>query len=124
MTTRVYRHIDEPLRTGLNQSETWESYDKGLIKCWEVGRTLAQTDPELAEQCLQGELPVLGWKGGCSRRLAKLEKFGTLSYLAKWQGMRGESLDIDLTLEKTIICSKTGMIVTFTPDQAKYINQV
>ncbi|HFX1506476.1 TPA: hypothetical protein ACV474_005755 [Pseudomonas aeruginosa] len=124
MTTRVYRDLDEPLRTGLSHSELWQSYDKGLIISWEVGRALAEANPEIAEQCLQGELPVLGWKGGCSRRLLKIEKFGSLLYLAQWQGIRGESLDIDQELETTITCSKTGMIVTFTPDQAKYANPV
>ena len=124
MTTIIQRQIEEHLRTGLSQSETWEGADKGLIKCWEVGRTRAEKNPELAAQCLRGELPTLGWKGGVSRALVKLEKFGTLKYLAQWQGLRGENLDIELTREKTLTCTKTGMIVTFTPDQSKYINQI
>ncbi|MNE97141.1 hypothetical protein D3C80_1954430 [compost metagenome] len=67
---------------------------------------------------------MLGWKGGVSRQLVKLEKFGSLKYLAQWQGLRGEDLDVDLATERTLICTKTEMTVTFTPDQAKYISQV
>ncbi len=101
----------------------WEGSDKGLIKCWEVGQEFAAKQPELAQACLAGELPPLGWKGGVSRSLKKLEKFGSLNYLAQWQGLRSESLDIDPTLETALTCSRTQMIVTFTPDKAKYFNQ-
>jgi hypothetical protein len=66
----------------------------------------------------------LGWKGGVSRSLKKLEKYGSLKYLAQWQGLRGEDLDVDLSEERTLTCSRTRMVVTFTPDQAKYFNQV
>jgi hypothetical protein len=33
---------------------------------------------------------------GVSRSLKKLEKYGSLKYLAQWQGLRGEDLDVDL----------------------------
>lgn len=102
----------------------WEDHDKGLIKCWEVGRQRATRFPELANQCLAGELPVLGWKGGVSRSLKKLEKYGSLKYLAQWQGLRGEDLNIDLSEERELTCSRTAMVVTFTPDRSKYFNQV
>ena len=120
----VRRNISEPLRTGLSHQEIWSSSDQGLIMCWEVGRKRAEEEPELAALCKSGELPVLGWKGGVSRQLLKLEKFGSLKYLAQWQGLRGEDLDVDLATERTLICTKTEMTVTFTPDQAKYISQV
>ena len=124
MTTKVQRAIDEPFRTQLTHDQTWGAADKGLIKCWEIGRLMAETKPDLVEKCLQGELPTLGWKGGVSRTLIKLEKFGTLNYLAQWQGLRGEDLNVDLEVERTLTCSKTGMIVTFTPTQSKYSNQI
>ena len=124
MTKTVYRTNMALTRIGLTQKETWGGPDLGLIKCWEVGRTRAEENPELAQRCRAGELPVLGWKGGVSRRLKKREKYGTLKYLAQWQGLRGDDLCIDLSKEHTIICSKTGMIVIFTPDQSKYINQI
>ncbi|MDF3928967.1 MULTISPECIES: hypothetical protein [Pseudomonas] len=124
MTTKVQRSIDAPLRTHLTHDQTWRAADKGLIKCWEIGRAMAETNPDVVEKCLQGELPPLGWKGGVSRTLVKLEKFGTLNYLAQWQGLRGEDLNLDLEEERTLTCTKTGMIVTFTPIQSKYSNQI
>ena len=124
MTQRIHRSIDTPLRSGLNREELWEAHDKGLIKCWEVGRQRATRFPDLADKCLANELPVLGWKGGVSRSLKKLEKFGSLKYLAQWQGLRGEDLDIDLREERALTCSRTKMVVTFTPDRTKYFNQV
>lgn len=123
MTQRIRQSINVPPRPILSWSETWESSDKGLIKCWEVGRALATKRPDLSQACLAGELPSLGWKGGVSRSLKKLEKFGALNYLAQWQGLRGESLDIDPTVETVMTCSRTHMIVTFTPDKTKYFNQ-
>ncbi|MNV92479.1 hypothetical protein D3C71_1870840 [compost metagenome] len=65
----------------------------------------------------------MGWKGGVSRSLKKLEKYGSLKYLAQWQGLRGESLDVDLTQEHPLTCARTRMVVTFTPDRSKYINE-
>ncbi|MPR01175.1 hypothetical protein F0169_03240 [Pseudomonas sp. MAFF 212408] len=117
----VRRNINEPLRTGLSHEEMWSSSDHGLITCWEVGRKRAEEKPELAAGCKNGELPVLGWKGGVGRQLLKLEKFGSLKYLAQWQGLRGEDLDVDLKTERTLVCTKTKMTVTFTPDIAKYL---
>lgn len=124
MSQHVQRNIAAPLRTGLTRTQLWEAADQGLIKCWEVGRQRAARFPHIAQQCLDGELPVLGWKGGVSRSLKKLEKYGSLKYLAQWQGLRGEDLDVDLAQERALTCSRTGMVVTFTPDRAKYFNQV
>lgn len=123
MTSRIRRAVSTPMRPPLSWSETWERADKGLIMCWDVGRALAAKQPDLAQACLNNELPALGWKGGVSRSLKKREKFGSLSYLAQWQGIRGEDLDIDPTQDVIKTCSRTHMIVTFTPDKTKYINQ-
>lgn len=123
MTNRIQCSIDAPVRSGLNRDQIWEGDDKGLIKCWELGRERAARFPDLAQKCIAGELPVLGWKGGVSRSLKKLEKFGSLKYLAQWQGLRGENLDIDPSLEQVMTCSRTRMVVTFTPDKSKYFNQ-
>lgn len=120
---RVTCSINAPIRTGLSWEQTWLGPDKGLIKCWEVGRQNALENPELAAKCLAGELPVIGWKGGVSRTLNKLTRYGALNYLAEWQGLRGEDLDIDLGQERTLVCTRTGMIVTFTPDLTKLANQ-
>jgi hypothetical protein len=38
--------------------------------------------------------------------------------------LRGEDLDVDLGEERALTCSRTNMVVTFTPDRSKYFNQV
>lgn len=119
----IQRNISEPDRQGLSWEQTWQAKDRGLIHSWEIGRRDAQRNPELASRCKAGELPPLGWKGGGLKTLKKLTRWGSLHYLAEWQGLRGEPLHIDLTEEPTIICSRTGMIVTFTGDHTKLAGQ-
>lgn len=111
--------ISTPIRRDIDWKQTWQGPDQGLIKCWETGRKLAESNPGLADHCKAGALPLLNWKGGVSRALKKKEKFGALQYLAQWQGLRGEDLLIDLSLELVLNCSATGMVVTFTPDLGK-----
>lgn len=120
--TSIYRPITEPLRHDISREEKWEAFDKGLITCWENGRKLAATTPTLATQCKNGELPPLNWKGGVARPLKKKEKFGSLNYLASWLGLRGDDLQINMDMEITIICTRTKMSVTFTPDIQKLAN--
>ena len=119
MNSRIYRSYQEPNRVGLSWNECWRGYDQGLICCWEKGRELSKKEPSLAECARKGELPILVWKGGVEKKL-KSKKYGTLFYLAQWQGLRGENLDIDLSKEVAITCSKTGMKVIFTSDINKY----
>ena len=118
----IQRSHAKPARSNLSWHETWEGPDYGLIKNWEIGRKLAVQNPDLASRTLAGELPPLNWKGGSDRTLVKREKFGSLRYLAQWQGLRGEDLSINLDAEVTIKCVKTHMIVTFTPDIRKILN--
>lgn len=120
--TRIYRSHTEPLRDQPTFEQRWKDEDKGLITCWEVGRTLAVREPELAERAKRGELPPAGWKGGVENATKSGEKIGTLYYLAQWLGLRGEDLDIDTADEPVLVCSRTGMKVTFTGDPAKYAN--
>jgi hypothetical protein len=122
MNQRIFRSYKEPKREGLSWDERWKGCDKGLITCWEVGRELSQKNPRLAERARNGELPILGWKGGVGNKIKKKEKYGTLYYLAQWQGLRGEDLDIDLTIETELVCSRTGMKVIYTDDVKKYGN--
>ncbi|MCZ7622718.1 MAG: hypothetical protein M5U24_09575 [Candidatus Kuenenia sp.] len=122
MSKRIYRSCHEPIRENPSFDERWRGPDNGLITCWEVGRRRSIESPELAEQAKNGELPVLGWKGGVEKKTQKKEKYGSLNYLAEWQGLRGEDLDIDLTEEREIVCSKTGMKVIYTSDATKYAN--
>jgi hypothetical protein len=120
MRKRIYRSYKEPKREGLSWDERWIDDDKGLITCWEIGREKREKEPELAARAENGELPVLGWKGGVEKNTINGEKYGTLYYLAQWQGLRGEDLDIDPSKELEITCSKTGMKITYTGDVRKY----
>lgn len=122
MCSQIFRDISEPIRTGVTHDEYWNDSDKGLIKCWEVGRALRDKNSVLKAQCEAGELPVLGWKGGLSPTDKKNKKFGSLKYLAQWQGIRGENLSINDNIETTITCSRTGTLVTFTSVREKYLN--
>jgi hypothetical protein len=40
--------------------------------------------------------------------------------LALWQGLRGDDLNIDLSEDRVVICSRTGMKVVYTDDATKY----
>jgi hypothetical protein len=115
----VYRSINEPIREGLSWNELWRGQDQGLIICWEMGRNHALSDFDLADKAKRGELPLLAYKGGTDRRLTKKERYGSLDYLAQWQGLRGEDLNVFPDEEKVIICTKTEMEVTYTSN--KYI---
>jgi hypothetical protein len=122
MNQLIFRSYKEPKRKGLTWHERWKGDDKGLIICWEIGRELSQKEPELAELAKKGELPPLGWKGGVEIKTKKKQKYGTLFYLAQWQGLRGDDLNIDLSKEIELTCSKTGIKVIFTGDFEKYSN--
>ena len=122
--TRIYRNFSEPDRENLTWEETWRREDKGLIKNYEVGRALAKKEPQLAEKAKRGELPVLGYKGGVDKTLKKKEKIGALNYVAKWQALRGEDLNLNLEEEIVLTCTKTDMRVTFTMDLEKLKNSI
>ena len=114
MGNRIYRSIQEPIRKDPTAEEKWRGKDKGLILCWEEGRELAKTQPKLAKRALRGELPMLSWKGGVKRNPKKKKKTGSFCYLAQWQGLRGDDLDIVLSDKQTIKCSRTGVKVSYT----------
>ena len=94
-------------------SERWEGSDKGLIWCWERGRQKRSEHPELAARAHNGELVVLVWKGGVEKKLDIDKHPGSLQYLANWQGLRGEDLDIAISGERIFVCTKTGQAVVF-----------
>ena len=111
MPSRIHRSIREPFRIGLSYDEVWYGPDRSLICCWEVGRQLRNKDAEIADRAAKGELVMLPWKGG-TNNLEELPagkkpstRYGTLRYLAMWQGLRGEDLDVDLDAQVTIICA-------------------
>lgn len=120
---KLQRSISEPIRIGLTWDQTWKSDDNGLISCWERGREKKTQDHGLAGKASAGQLVVLPWKGGVERLIKAKQKYGTLNYLAMWQGLRNEDLNIDTEAETTLICTATGMHVVFTKDQSKYIER-
>ena len=114
MGNRIYRSIKKPIRKDPTADEKWRGEDKGLILCWEEGRELAHSQPKLAKRAQRGELPMLSWKGGVKRNPKKKKKTGSYCYLAQWQGIRGDDLDIVLSEKQTIKCSRTGVKVSYT----------
>jgi hypothetical protein len=124
MSSRIRRSVNEPYRSGLSYEEVWHGPDKALICCWEVGRQLRAKDPEIATRATKGELVTLPWKGGTGT-LEELPadkksstRYGTLKYLAMWQGLRGDELDIELELQTTIVCTRTKRPVIFDLETA------
>jgi len=117
---KIHRSIADPIRKEAKWEERWNAEDDSLIACWERGREKRIEDPALATLATDGQLVVLPWKGGVEKAIKKKQKFGTLYYLAMWQGLRGEDLNIDTARETALNCTATGMIVVFTSDMAKY----
>jgi hypothetical protein len=112
---KLHRSIAEPIRT----EARWDGPDQGLIACWERGRTKSREDIPLASRAKKGELVVLPWKGRVEKA-SRAKKYGPLYYLAMWQGLRGEDLNIDTELETELVCTATGGKVIFTNDIKKY----
>jgi hypothetical protein len=112
---QVFRDISEPIRKGLSWEKSWKSDDGGLIACWECGREKSLKDEASAQAAKHGVLMILPWRGGVDESI-KAKKYGTYQYLAMWQGLRGESLDIDTNSTVFITCSKTNMQVIFTAE--------
>lgn len=110
---KISRLINEPIREGLSWHERWDADDNGLIACWENGRELALKNPAKAEQARNGELIRFGWTGGVSEKLKADVFHGSLFYLAKWQGLRGDNLDIDVDADTVLTCTKTGQVVRY-----------
>lgn len=116
---KIYRSIKEEIRDYVDMDHRWRGSDKGLIWCWERGRQMSTEDPGSAARACNGELMVLGWKGGVAEGIKVKTKQGTFNYLAQWQGLRGDDLDIDTDLKTSKICSSTGVKVTFSKDGFK-----
>jgi hypothetical protein len=126
MGSRIQRSVTEPIRVGLTWDERWRNDDLGLIACWESGREMrtaggwyptvpegeVNTEPGAA-RAGRGELLPLPWKGGVAKKLKVDVKYGTLMYLAMWQGLRGEDLHIDVYGETALTCKLTGQRVVF-----------
>jgi hypothetical protein len=97
-SSRVHRSAHAPIRTGLSWTQLWEDEDRGMILSWERGREMRVQKPELADRAEAGELVNLPWRGGTEGitdiKAGKKEatRYGSLYYLAMWQGLRNEDL--------------------------------
>lgn len=116
---RIQRSILDPILQIDDYDARINGDDKGLINAWYVGRRLADKSPDLAARARNGELPVLGVKGGISKKIKVPNKFGSLWYVAQWQGLRGEDLNVDTDAEIVMRCSRFGVEVLFTLDLEK-----
>lgn len=129
MSSRIRRSVKEPYRTGLSYAEIWQGPDKAIITCWEVGRQLKDKDPEIAARAAKGELVSLPWKGGTGnfQELPAGKKapvrYGTLRYLAMWQGLRGDDLDIEIEAQITLVCTRTNRPVIFDLNTAASLEE-
>ena len=119
---KIQRSIAEPIRPTDSWEARWKGVDDGLIACWERGREKAVEDPEFASRAQRGQLIILPWKGGVEKTTKRGTKYGTFFYLAMWQGLRGEDLNIDTADEISLRCAATKMMVILTGDFAKYAN--
>ncbi|RZA22970.1 MAG: hypothetical protein EOP02_15595 [Proteobacteria bacterium] len=113
---KVFHALDAAVSTQLTWDERWEGADRGLLCSWSRGVEKARDTPLLSEQALRGELPPLAWKGGADKPIKAGKRVGSLQYLATWQGVRGEPLDIDTDALATLTCSAFKTVVTFTGD--------
>lgn len=120
---KIHRAKTAPKRGAMTWEERWEAADQGLIAAWERGREKSRQDPVLAEQAREGALVILPWKGGVQRAIKVKKKFGCFLYLAMWQGLRGDALDIDTDSEIELRCASTGMTVVYTGDASKYAGE-
>lgn len=120
--SKLFRSVATPNREGLTWHQRWSAPDDGLIACWERGREKRLEEPELAQRAEQGELVTLAWKGGTEaidepidgeKKPKSQKRYGSLKYLATWQGLRGEDLEIDLVKERIIICARANRPVIF-----------
>ena len=118
-SSHIFRSMSEPIRSNLSWSDRWERSDRGTITSWERGREKANEDAELAARASHGELVILPWKGGVEKALKSQFKYGALNYLAMWQGLRGDDLDIQLDAETPVTCKRTECTVVFTNDLSK-----
>ncbi len=122
---KLHIPIKRPVRdlNSLSYEERFGTITSGLVTSWEIGRKLATKDPELAAKACNRELPILSWRGGVEKRLKTGVKIGVFYYLAQWQGLREEDLSIDIEKDVTIVCSKTGVAVTFTSNNTLLMEQ-
>lgn len=107
--------IKNPPTLGESWEDRQEGADKGLISAWLSGVEKQKSWLEIASAAKRRELPVLPFKGGVEKPV-KVVKTGSLHYIAMWQGLRGDDLNVSLGSSPSMTCSKTGVKVIYTDD--------
>jgi hypothetical protein len=118
----IKESFENPPQLPADFNACWNGPDCGLLAAWLRGIEKRKESPALAALCQLGELPLLAWKGGVDKAV-KGTKTGSLLYLATWQALRGEDLNIDTGSEPVLQCSKTGTTVAFTLDTKKLLKE-
>lgn len=112
----IHASVDAPPAVGDDWADRWQGPDQGAIVSWLRGIEKAAESPELAHAAARGELPILPWRGGVERPLKGQEKIGSILYLAMWQRLRGEPLDLQVGRDETRTCTRTGVTVRYVWD--------
>lgn len=118
---KIYCSIENAPSLDTPFEQRWEGPDEGLITAWASGLAMINTHPKVATAALRGELPVLAFKGGLEKSIEAKAKLGALHYLAMWQGLRNEPLDIDTDASNQRVCTKTNVLVEFTMDTRRLL---
>lgn len=102
-------------KLGASWAERQEGKDMGLISAWLSGVEKQKSWLGISSAAKRGELPVLPFKGGVEKPV-KVVKTGSLHYIAMWQGLRGDDLNVSIGSKPSMTCSKTGVKVIYTDD--------
>lgn len=102
----LQRCSSTPDRPVMAWEETWTGPDQGLIAAWEQGRRMRQQHDPAVDRAMAGELPTLPWRGGVERSLKSPRKPGAMLYLAMWQGLRGDDLDVTTDGTQSLTCQR------------------
>lgn len=127
---RVRASAQIPPQLGSLYEDRFGTAEHTLISCWLRGLELRSDEAasglggknaakSVVQAAIAGELPILPWKGGIAKPTKQKTRLGATQYLAMWQGLRGQDLDIDLSTEHQVTCSRFLVAVTFTMDPAK-----
>jgi hypothetical protein len=112
VNARVGEHLDRDQEWATR----WQGPDKGLITAWLAGQDYAKQHPQLAANARAGELPVLPFRGGVEKAIKVRSKIGHILYVAMWQGLRGDALQLDADAQIEMTCARHGVTVLFTAD--------
>lgn len=123
MTVGVLEGVGHGMEPSPDWAIRWEGPDQGAHTAWLAGAQMRRRDSDLAQRAETGELVPLPFRGGVTRQLKTKSKVGHNLYLAMWQGLRGEVLDVDMNAEVSRTCTRFGVPVLFTSDMRKNFAQ-